>query len=78
MIGRAHAGVKKARGKSSGKGKRYPNTPVTTDLQLLQRLGDNTLGSNTDSMREDFIVAHFRTKCSTCAGYCDGVRLQSS
>lgn len=48
---------------------------MTTDLQLLQRLADNTVGSNTDSMKEDFIVAHFRTPCSICAGYCNGVRI---
>ena len=66
-------GNKKARSKANGKGKRYVE-PATTDLQLLQRLADNTVGSNADSMREDFIVAHFRTPCSLCPGYCNGVR----
>lgn len=67
------AGNKKARSKANGKGKRYVE-PATTDLQLLQRLADTTVGSNADSMKEDFIVAHFRTPCSLCPGYCNGVR----
>lgn len=41
----------------------------------MQRLADHSVGSNQNGMKEDFIVAHFRTPCSLCARYCDGVRL---
>lgn len=56
----------------NGKGKRYAG-PVTTDSQLVQRLVDNTVGSHQNSMKDDFIVAHFKTPCSMCTSYCNGV-----
>lgn len=58
---------------TSGKGKRL-NVPSTLDGQLMQRLVENTIGSHQNGMKDDFIVAHFRTPCSLCAQYCDGVR----
>jgi hypothetical protein len=68
------AGGQGPKGRSkSGKGKRYAG-PVTTDSQLVQRLVDNTVGSHQNGMKEDFIVAHFKTPCSMCTQYCNGVR----
>eukprot|EP00892_Ulva_mutabilis_P000524 jgi/Ulvmu1/10472/UM064_0009.1 len=58
---------------TSGKGKRL-NVPPTLDGQLMQRLVENTIGSHQNGMKDDFIVAHFRTPCSLCAQYCDGVQ----
>ena len=29
-------------------------------------------------MRDDFLVAHLRTPCSLCPGYCNGVRSRGS
>lgn len=57
---------------TSGKGKRL-HVPPTLDGQLMQRLVENTIGSHQNGMKDDFIVAHFRTPCSLCAQYCDGV-----
>lgn len=59
------------RGKGAGKAKRFAG-PVTADTQLLMRFMES-LGSNSNNMKEDFIVAHFRPPCSICQGYCQGV-----
>lgn len=53
--------------KPSAKGKRY-NSGVTTDEQLMNRLGE-ILGGN---MKEDFIVVHLQEPCTFCRKHVNG------